>query len=159
MGGATAPSEVALLVLLRCRYYCLFCFPSSPPPEARSLLWIRYFSRLLPLTLAKVKLHTKALACTFLNRYLCSDTSPSFITALIHLPSYESHLDFIQSMGKRHAPSLVKAYHPRSRRSRGLRHAPEAPLDATQLHRVDLLIPSIARWVRWISSPPCWLPA
>lgn len=145
-------------MLLGCCYYCLFCFPSSPPPEARSLLQIRHFSCFIPLPLAKVKLHTKALASTSRNSYLCSDTSPSFITALIHLPSYESHLDFILSMGKRHAPSVVKAYHPRSRRSRGLRHAPEAPLVATQLHRVDLLSPSIAKLVRWISSPPCRLP-
>lgn len=146
-------------MLLGCCYYCLFCFPSSPPPEARSLLYIRLFSRLLPLPLAKVKLHTKALACTFRNRYLCSDTSPSFITALIHLPSYESHLDFIQSMGKRHAPSVVKTHRHRFRRSRGLRHAPEAPLGTTQLHRVALPSFSIAKLVRYIRFPTCLLPA
>ena len=144
-------------MLLMCCYYCLFCFPSSPSPEARSPLQVSLFYSLLSLPLAKAKHHTKALACTFRNRYLCSDTSPSFITSLIHLPSYESHLDFIQSMGKRHAPSLVKVYHPRSRRSRGLRHAPEAPLGTTQLYRVALLSPSIARLVRWISSPLCRL--
>ena len=146
-------------MLLRCRYYCFFCFLFNPPSEVRIPLQLRYFSHLLPLARAKAKPHTKALACTFRNRYLCSDTSPSFITSLTHLPSYESHLDFIQSMGKRHAPSVVKAYHPRSRRSRGLRHAPEAPPDATQLHRVALLSPSIARWVRRIRFLLCLLPA
>ena len=146
-------------MLLMCRYYCLFCFPSSPSPEARSLLQARCFPYRSPLVRNAGKAYTKTLACTSRNRYLCSDTSPSFITSLIHLPSYESHLDFIQSTGKRHAPSVVKAYHPRSRRSRGLRHAPETPLGTTQLHRVDLLSTSIARLVRWISSPPCWLPA
>ena len=82
----------------------------------------------------KRKGYKETLVSSFLNRYLCSETSPSFITSLIHLPSYEPYLDFIQSMGKRHVPSVVKAHRHRFRRSRGLWYAPEASLDTAKLH-------------------------